>query len=425
MTSSGIYCEKCNLEELVNLSDSSPHIKKRSLGRLFLPSLIISSFAMMPPGILIGLLLIDIALTFEVSVGVAGQVNTLSSIVAVIFALFMGVLSVRFKHKSLLIVGLLFISISSLGCSLASNFSFMLASYSLTGLATAMVTPMALTLIGEHLPLEKRANAVGWVVAGASLSYSIGAPVIGLIADSGGWRFAFLGFVMPIALVSLLLAFIALPFASPKYQTRLSKAAYLEGFKGILSNRSATACLAGNVLRMVSFVAILLYGTSFFRERFLISMGSASIVLLGSALFYTLGSLVSGRLVNVFGRKLVLVLTALPAGLFTIFFTYLPNFWLSLVLNYLGCCFFGIASSASYSLTLEQVPKFRGTMMSINSAAQSLGSTLGAAIGGLALDLYGYDVLGTILGASGVVAAIIFYFLAIDPTRTQRLRLGA
>ncbi|MDH5450083.1 MAG: MFS transporter [Candidatus Bathyarchaeota archaeon] len=413
------------MEELVNISESSPNIKKCSPGRLFLPSLIISSFAVMPPGILIGLLLIDIALTFNVSVGIAGQINTFSSIVAVIFALFMGVLSVRFKHKSLLIMGLLFVSISALGCSLASSFSFVLISYSLTGLATAMVMPMAFALIGEHLPLEKRANAVGWTTAGASLSYAIGAPVIGLIADSGGWRFAFLGFAMPIAIASLLLAFIALQFTSPKYQTSPSNATYFEGFKRILSSKSATACLAGNVLRMASFMAILLYGTSFFRERFLISTGSASIVLLGSALFYTLGSLISGRLANAFGSKLVVVLTALPAGLFTISFTYLPNFWLSLTLNYLGACFFGTAASASISLTLEQVPNFRGSMMSINSAAQSLGSTLGAAIGGLALDLYGYEVLGSILGAIGIFAAIIFFFLAIDPTRTPRLRLGA
>ncbi len=59
-------------------------------------------------------------------------------------------------------------------------------------------------------------------------------------------------------------------------------------------------------------------------------------------------------------------------------------------------------------------------MMAINSAAQSLGSTLGAAIGGLALDLYGYGVLGSILGAIGAFAAIVFFFLTIDPTRAQR-----
>jgi len=71
----------------------------------------------------------------------------------------------------------------------------------------------------------------------------------------------------------------------------------------------------------------------------------------------------------------------------------------------------------SYSLTLEQVPRFRGTVMSISSAATSLGSAIGAAMGGLALLLYDYEFLGIAGGAMALVAAI-FYLLAIDPAKT-------
>jgi predicted MFS family arabinose efflux permease len=166
-------------------------------------------------------------------------------------------------------------------------------------------------------------------------------------------------------------------------------------------------------------MVILLYGISFFRERFLVSTGFASIIMLGGALCYTLGSLVSGRFANRYGRKLSTVLTALLAGIFTISFAYLPNLWLSLALIFLAAWFFGMGVSASNSLTLEQVPKFRGTMMSINSAAVSVGSALGAAIGGLELVLFNYEVLGSTLGAMGVAAAIVFYFLVMDPTGAQ------
>jgi len=401
------------------MSDDSPLTEKRSSGRLFLPSLAFSYFATGPMGILTGLLLIDIALTFERPVGAMGQINTLFYFVAVIFALSMGVLSVRFRHKSLLLIGLSSLSISALGCFFASDFNLMLISYSLSGVGTAMVTPMAFTLIGEHFPLDKRANAIGWIVAGGSLSYAIGAPVIGFIAGLGGWRFVLFAFVLPISLASLLLAFIGLPSTSRSTQPAMSKETYLGSFKVVLSNRSATACLAGNILRSISFMVILLYGISFFRQRFLVSTDLASIVMVGAALCYTLGSLVSGRFVNRFGRKPLTVLTTLLAGIFTVSFVYLPNLWLSLVLNFLGASFFGMGASASSSLTLEQVPEFRGTMMSINSAAMNLGSALGAALGGLALLLFDYEGLGSSLGAVGIVAAIVFHLLATDPTRTQ------
>lgn len=400
------------------MSDDSPLAEKRSLGRLFLPSLAFSYFATSPPGILMGLLLIDIGLTFECPVGVMGQINTVSSIVAVVSALLVGVLSVRFRHKSLLIIGLLFLSISALGCPLASNFNLMLISYSLTGLALAMITPMTFALIGEHFPLEKRANAVGWIVAGGSLAYVIGAPVISHIAGLGGWHLAFFGFVLPVSLVSLFLAFIGVPSISLSHQPAISKGAYLRSFKEVLSNISAVACLVGSILRMASFAAMLYYAMSFFRQRFLVSTDFASIIMLWAALCYTFGSLVTGRFVNRLGSKPLTALTALLAGVFTISFVYLPNLWISLALTSLGAWFFGMSASASSTLTLEQSPRFRGTMMSINSAALNLGSAVGAAIGGLVLVLFDYEALGLTLGALGVVAAIVFHLLTVDPMRT-------
>jgi predicted MFS family arabinose efflux permease len=387
--------------------------EKGSIGRLFLPSLAISNFAIGPLGVLVTLLLIDIALTFEVSLGVMGQIYTFSYVISVIFALFMGVLSVRFRHKSLLVTGLLCVGVSALGCFFAPNFNLMLISYSLSGVGTAMVFPMAITLVGEHLHLEKRGNAVGWIIAAGSLSYLIGAPVISFIVNIGDWRLTLLGFVIPISLASLFLAFIGLPSTSRKQQTT-NKTNYLGSFKGVLLNMSAVACLAGNVLRTASFVAIVLYGISFFRQRFLVSTDFASVIIIGAALCYTLGSLVAGRLVNKFGRKSLTVLTALLAGIFIIAFVYLPNLWLSLALIFLGSWFSGMASSAANILTLEQVPKFRGTMMSINSAALSLGNALGSALGGLALVLFSYEIMGSILGVMGIVAAIIFHLLTTD-----------
>jgi len=385
-------------------------------GRLFLPSLAFSYFASGPLGVLIALLLIDIGNTFSVSVGVMGQINTPYSIVAVIFALLMGILSVRFEHKSLLLIGLLFIGISALGCLLAPDFNVMLVSYSLNGLGWAMVSPMCITLIGENLPIEKRTGAIGWVIASGALSYLVGAPIIASIAGLGDWRLPLIGFVIPILLTSLLLAFFGLPSASSSHKSTVNGKTYLRSFRGVLSNRSATACLTGDVLRSAAFVAPLIFGASFFRQRFRVSTNFASIVILGAALSYTLGSLANGRMVNRLGRKPSTVLTALLAGVFTISYAFVPNLWLSLALNFTAAWFFGMVTSASSCLALEQIPKSRGTMMSVDTAAINLGSAVGTVVGGLALLSFDYEGLGIALGVMGVAAAVVFYFLTIDPT---------
>ena len=402
------------------MDDNLGHAEEKSSpGRLFLPSLAFSYFATGPLGVLISLLLIDIGETFGVSEGVMGQINTLYSIVAVVFALLMGILSIRFKPKSLLLIGLLFIGISALGCFVAPDFNGMLVSYSLSGLGWAMVSPMGVTLIGEHFSLEKRASAVGWIIAGGALPFVIGAPIIASIASLGGWRLAIIGFVIPILLASLLLAFISLPSISHSHRPTVNGKIYLRSFKGVLSGRSAIACLIGDALRSAAFVSVYLYATSFIRQRFLVSIDFASIVILGAALCYTFGGLISGRLVNRFGRRPPTILTACLAGMFTISYAYAPDVWFSLSLIFVASWFFGMVASASNSLTLEQVPEFRGTMMSIDTAAINLGSALGTALGGLALLSFDYEGLGIVLGVMGVAAAIVFYLLTTDPTRER------
>jgi predicted MFS family arabinose efflux permease len=56
-------------------------------------------------------------------------------------------------------------------------------------------------------------------------------------------------------------------------------------------------------------------------------------------------------------------------------------------------------------------------MMSLFAAFAGAGVAIGAGIGGLTLILFDYEWLGIILGSMGIVAAILFRFLTVDPTR--------
>jgi predicted MFS family arabinose efflux permease len=384
--------------------------------RLFLPALATASFASGPITVLAALLLIDIGNTFGTSVGVTGQINTLYSAAAVIFALLTGALSIKFKHRSLLLVGLFLMAISAAGCFLALDFATFFAFYSLSGAGYAIVNPMAFTLVGEHFPLEKRANAIGLIVAGGALVYVIGAPLIAVMSGYEGWRFPFLGFVLPILLMSLLLAFLGLPSTPNKRQVPSEAKAYPSP-KAFFLNRSVAACLIGDTLRSAAFVAIVLYATSFFRQRFSVPTDSASLILLGGALSYVLGSLTTGRFINRMGRKSSTVLTALLSGTFTVSFAFVPNVWISLILLLIASWFFGMVASSANSLILEQIPGLKGTLMSIDTALLNAGSAFGSTAGGLALLSFGYEGLGSVLGTIGILAALVFYLLATDPTK--------
>lgn len=397
------------------------HDDIRSPGRFLLPSLAISLFATRPPVILTRLLLIDIGITFRYSVGIMGQIHTAAASISAISAVFMGIVSVRFNHKSLLITGLLFVNISALGCIIASNFKMMLFFHSLSGLGWAMVAPMVYTLIAAHLPLYRRARAIGWLLSGEALAATVGTPIIGIIAEAGGWRLAYLGFVLPIALISLVLAAKEVPSSPKNPNSPRNHGHSLEGFKEVFTNNSAIACLVGAALSWAGWQTFVLYGLSFFRERFLLSIWITSILVIPSSLCFILGSQFSGRIVPRFGGKPVIVLTAFVAGIFIIFFTNAPNLWLALAFRFLGSMITGMLFTAVRSLALEQIQSFRGTMMSLNSAADNMGVALGAGVGGLILFWFDYKGLGLALGAMSITAALLFYLMVIDPTRKDSL----
>ena len=390
--------------------------KETTPNRLFLPSLIISNFATSTLGILAALFLLDMSATFRVDRGIMGQINTASSVVSIIFALAMGILSIRLSHRTLILTGMLSYSISAIGCYFAWDISSILIFYALNGVALAMVVPMTNSLIGDNVAFERRASAVGWTVAAGSLAYFIGAPLMGVLSGFGGWRIVLLSFVIPFALLALLVMGTAIPSARQNVRASVARVTYAKSFSKIALNKSAIGCLVGTIFRFAVFAALLFYGTAFTIERFDLLIDFASVVILVAALSYTIGSLACSPVIRKVGRRSTTVVAVLLAGLFTVSYAYAPSVWLSVALMSVAGWFDGLAASASTSLTLEQMPELRGTMMSLQYAFVGIGSAIGAAIGGLTLILYDYEELGIILGSMGIIAAIIFQYATTDPT---------
>jgi len=185
---------------------------------------------------------------------------------------------------------------------------------------------------------------------------------------------------------------------------------------GVLLNRSAVACLLGSALNAACWQAIVFYSASFLRQTFQVSAGFASLYIIGGASIYTVGSLVSGRIINRFGRKRTTVAMSVLAGAFTLLYYNVSDLWISTALAYVASLFTGFRSSASGSLTLEQVPAYRGTMMSVSSATGNMGVALGSGLGGVMLLWYDYSAMGIALGGAGVAASLLFQLLVRDPT---------
>jgi DHA1 family inner membrane transport protein len=398
------------------MTASQTFLSDKSLRKkLFLPILGLAVFSVWLITVSFQLLLIDIAQTFQVQVGTASLVAAVGSISGVAAGLLMSVFSVRFNHKILLLIGLFCTSIAAVAFFFAPNFDLVLIPNIGVGAGIAIVTAMAYSLIAETYPLEKRGRAIGWMVASTALAYVIGAPVIGIIDSIGSWRLVMIVLALPFALASLALSFFVVPKISNQ-NPQAEKEPFFEGCKKAFSNKSAVAILFVTMFSMAEG-SIGFYAVSFFRQQFSIGITAGSIVIVTGNILASVGGVIAGLLINRVGRKRLGTVTCLTAALLTLTFTLMPSFSLSWGLSALRFWFSGMSSTAGGSLVIEQLPKFRATMMSLNSVFMNFGMLLASISGVLAIDLYGYQSMALILGSFGIVGSIIWISIVRDPCK--------
>ena len=389
---------------------------EKSMNWRILVSLIFARLSSRPHYILVSILLVDIANSFQVPVGVMSQIRSLSSIVTMVFSIIMGVLSIKYKPKPLLMIGLLLFIVASVGCSVARTYPVMLFIYALTGVGNAMIIPSSQAIVGEFFDLDNRAKAISYMLMSFTLvSALVSSPVINQLAVWGGWRLSLLGYALPGGVIGLLFAYFGIPRSKTEIEEEKTQP-YIVVFKEILSDRSALACIVCAALGTASFTSVGTYGVSSFVERFDMSPGWRAPMWSIMTFTGALGSYISGLLVAKFGRRPVTLVSSFIMGILTICFMNINGFWAAGILITLNGIAWTIWFPAATSLTLEQNPKYRGPIMSLNQASRSFGMALGVSIGGLVLLQFGYGYLGLALGGMGIIASSLYFLFSIDPT---------
>jgi MFS family permease len=191
-------------------------------------------------------------------------------------------------------------------------------------------------------------------------------------------------------------------------------------FKQILTNKSAIACLVGTALYWFSAV-IPVYGVTFYRLHFQESLRTATIFYSIAAAMILIGFVVGGLLINRIGRKRLAVVAGVFQGIFAVLMVFVPNVWVSLVMWMGSSAFAGVILTGLVGLVLEQVPSFRGTMVSINNSFHAVGYILGLTISGLLLNVYAnnFQIIYTMFGAAAISSAVVLFLLAKDSCINQ------
>ena len=358
-----------------------------------------------PQFVALSLLMIDMSETLNTPITVIGQLNTVFSVIAIIMSLAMGVLTIRYQPKTLLKTGIVTLFIGIILAALSPNYVSLMTAYVLYGIGLSLVIPIANLLIALFPP-EMRTSVMGRVYSGRSLTSIIATPIIGFLAASFGWRVGYVGFGIPL----IVLTGIMVMWKIPKQPKQEEKTDLMKGFKEINASRSASACLLGATLALVFFNSIMVYNGAYLRANLGFSIETASLIM--SALFIAtaVGQVTSGSVATRFGVKRTTYLATLVCGLS--YFAYLTidlPVTVALIASVIGTATAGTTMTTLSSFALEQVSENKGTIMSLVSAGISFGGMLGSAIGGLAIDSVGFKGFGAIMFVMSLAATFVLY----------------
>lgn len=386
--------------------------------RFLLPALAFAVFSAAVIDVMLPLLLTDIAGTFQIQVGTASIISSISSLAGVVVGLLMAAASVHYNYKRLLLAGILCISIAALGSFLAPTILIMNIVYSLNGVGSVVIGAVSLALIGEVYPLKQRGKAVGWIVAAGFLAFTVGAPMTGILVNLGDWRTVMVLFNLPVSIVALIFAFLAIPGKTASNPPATGSA--LAGCRQVVSNASAAACLIG-IMFGFSTGAITTFVISYWKQAFLLTTSFASIITMVNATSAAAGGIIAGRLVNRAGRKRLGIAAGFVESAMIILTFLMPSLTLSWGISIVRVFCYGMLAASFASLALEQLPNFKVTMMSLRGVFGGIGTFIGITLGGLTLNAANYQVVGIILASLGFLSISVVLIFTKDPAQGRLL----
>ncbi|WP_135554162.1 MDR family MFS transporter [Paenibacillus cymbidii] len=122
-----------------------------------------------------------------------------------------GFLGDRFSYKRLYVFALVGFTVTSALCALAWDPASLVFFRILQGCFTGLVMPATMTIIYQVVPRERQAMAISLWSLSAMLAPAFGPTISGWLIDNWNWQFMF-WFNVPFGIVSIVLAFILIPY---------------------------------------------------------------------------------------------------------------------------------------------------------------------------------------------------------------------
>ncbi len=358
-------------------------------------------------------LLTPIASGLQVSEGQAGQAIAVSGIFAVITSLFIASAS-RGLDRRILLLGLIALMIvSGAIVALAPNYLAFMAGRALLGVVIGGFWAMSTATVMRLVPENAVPRALALLNGGNALATTVAAPLGSYLGQYIGWRGAFFC-VVPLAAVTFAWMFMILPTLPNR-----ERASGIAAFKVLGRPQVPLGMLAVALFFMGQF-ALFTYLRPFLETVTAVDVTTLSLMLLGLGLAglggtYAIGIALKGSLYGLL-ISMPLAMAAIAGGLVALGHSPVGIAALLVLWGFIGTAA-PVAWWTWVSRALADEAEAGGGLM---VAVVQLAITLGAAVGGMLFDGWGYQAT-FLASAALLISSASVAFLA---ARTSHAATG-
>ena len=335
---------------------------------------------------------------------------------AFVMGLFSAMFIDRFGRKQALFFTYIGFTIGTIACAMAPGYYFFLAARSITGAFGGILGALVLSVIGDTIPLKRRASAMGTVMTAFSVASVLGVPAGIYLAAEFSWRAPFLA-VGGMAVALAFGIFFFMPPLRAHLESGLVQRNPFRVMGNIFGDANQRLALLFTVILMLGHFTIIPFIAPYMQLNIGFSDYQVTYI-------YFIGGMLTvfllpffGRLADRHGHAKVFTVSSLFA-LFSIFaITNLPAVSIVLALCATSS-FFVVASGrnvpAMTMVTSVVQPESRGSFMSVRSSVQEMALALSSLVAGLIITENGDGSLGNYqyVGYIAIVMSLVAVALA-------------
>ncbi|WP_108671655.1 MFS transporter [Peribacillus acanthi] len=376
--------------------------------------LTIVSFVVGMVELIIGGVLDLVAKDLNVTIGKAGFLISIFSLVFAIAAPVLLTLTAKIERKRLTLLALLVFLLGNGLAVFSTTYTLLLTARIVSAISGSLLVVLCVTIASNIVAEKYRARAIGVVFMGISASLVLGVPIGLMLGNAFGWRAPFI-LIMILTLLSIAGVYFFMDPIHPRPSIPLKMQLRT------LKNRKIFYAQLTSFLFLTGHLTFYGYLTPFLKNTMGLNGTWVSIVYLIFGLAAVVGGGVGGTLGDRFGTKPTIlgVIVVFAFSIFSIPYT-ITSMPLFLAVMVIWSMLSWAITPAMQSYLIESAPESSDIQQSLNNSALHFGIAFGSFIGGIVIERSSVETNPTV-GGLFIIFALATAFISMGSIKVKSL----